>query len=273
MLDRSSQESEGLTSDLNGPDTQSPSNAKPMPSAEKSSEGIGPKSQSTKTFKAWDSLNHAASPEVPTMGQNTGMATGRAGVIFQSTSYAEDSPAKTSPLQANELDSRESEVDSSTKPPESLTLFSATEAGFSLRMFPDSFPHKTEEISESFSRRWPNSGFMTSPGECWTVDTSECRSDGGVSSSLPDVLEADVAPRFYLSQRAAAGILRRAEKRGRELPPHLDNALRTLSTGNKEGRTTTQPKSTTSSPPSSVRRLTPTECERLQGFPDGWTVP
>ena len=24
---------------------------------------------------------------------------------------------------------------------------------------------------------------------------------------------------------------------------------------------------------SSVRRLTPTECERLQGFPDGWTIP
>lgn len=24
-------------------------------------------------------------------------------------------------------------------------------------------------------------------------------------------------------------------------------------------------------PPSTVRRLTPTECERLQGFPDGWT--
>jgi len=22
---------------------------------------------------------------------------------------------------------------------------------------------------------------------------------------------------------------------------------------------------------SSIRRLTPTECERLQGFPDGWT--
>jgi site-specific DNA-cytosine methylase len=24
---------------------------------------------------------------------------------------------------------------------------------------------------------------------------------------------------------------------------------------------------------STVRRLTPTECERLQGFPDGWTIP
>jgi len=23
--------------------------------------------------------------------------------------------------------------------------------------------------------------------------------------------------------------------------------------------------------PSGIRRLTPTECERLQGFPDGWT--
>jgi site-specific DNA-cytosine methylase len=193
-------------------------------------------------------------------------------------------------LQANELDSQESEVDSSLRQPESLTLFSEMEAGFSLRMFPDSFPHKAEEISESFSRRWPNSGFMTSPGECWTVDTSECRSDGGVSSSLPDVLEADVPPRFYLSQRAAAGILRRAEKRGRELPPHLNSALRTLSMDSEGEQTTTQPKQTTSSLTpcrqpqetipeqmdsiwSSVRRLTPTECERLQGFPDGWTVP
>jgi len=24
-------------------------------------------------------------------------------------------------------------------------------------------------------------------------------------------------------------------------------------------------------PVNSIRRLTPTECERLQGFPDGWT--
>jgi DNA (cytosine-5)-methyltransferase 1 len=26
-------------------------------------------------------------------------------------------------------------------------------------------------------------------------------------------------------------------------------------------------------PDNAVRRLTPTECERLQGFPDNWTVP
>jgi hypothetical protein len=38
---------------------------------------------------------------------------------------------------------------------------------------------------------------------------------------LPDVLEADVHPRFYLSPRAAAGILRRAEKRGKEAHKHI----------------------------------------------------
>lgn len=265
MLDRSSQESEGLTSDLNGPDTQSPSNAKPMPSAAKSSEGIGPKSRSTKT------LLLATRPNPPTY-------------------FAEDSPAKTSQLPESEPDLQANDQDSSSRQPESLTLFSGTEAGFSLRMFPDYFPHKAEEISESFSRRFGNSGFWTEPGECWTVDTSECPSDGGVSSSLPDVLEADVAPRFYLSQRAAAGILRRAERRGKALPEHLESALRELSgqaATRDEADQTTSTGTGRSSPKhlppviattqrqrisSSVRRLTPTECERLQGFPDGWTV-
>lgn len=265
MLDRSSQESEGLTSDSNGPDTQSPSNAKPMPSAEKSSEGIGPKSQSTKTLL----LATRPNPQ---------------------TYFAEGSPAKTSPLPESEPDSQANDQDSSSRQPESLTLFSGTEAGFSLRMFPDFFPHKAEEISESFSRRFGNSGFWTEPGECWTVDTSECRSDGGVSSSLPDVLEADVAPRFYLSQKAAAGILRRAERRGKALPEHLESALQELSgqaatRGEADSTTLTDrersspkhlPPATDTTPrqriSSFVRRLTPTECERLQGFPDGWTI-
>jgi hypothetical protein len=35
---------------------------------------------------------------------------------------------------------------------------------------------------------------------------------------LADVLEDEVAPKYFLSPRAAAGILRRAEKRGRTLP-------------------------------------------------------
>jgi hypothetical protein len=43
---------------------------------------------------------------------------------------------------------------------------------------------------------------------------------------LADVLVAECAPRFSLSPRACAGILRRAERRGRELPPQLGEALR-----------------------------------------------
>jgi hypothetical protein len=55
--------------------------------------------------------------------------------------------------------------------------------------------------------------------------TSESRSDV-VESSLLDVLETgDVPQKFFLSQVACAGILRRAEKRGRQLPPSLQTAL------------------------------------------------
>jgi len=44
---------------------------------------------------------------------------------------------------------------------------------------------------------------------------------------LSDVLEAtpDVPPRFYLSQKACDGILRRAAKRGKALPDALRVAL------------------------------------------------
>jgi len=51
------------------------------------------------------------------------------------------------------------------------------------------------------------------------------RSDGDVFS-LSDVLETrDVPQKYYLSARACAGILRRAEKRGKALPEMLRVAL------------------------------------------------
>jgi hypothetical protein len=52
---------------------------------------------------------------------------------------------------------------------------------------------------------------------------------------LSRVLEdaASVPQRFYLSQRACAGILRRAEKRGKDLPELLSQALRQVA-GNAE---------------------------------------
>jgi hypothetical protein len=65
------------------------------------------------------------------------------------------------------------------------------------------------------------------PGDSLTLNTSACPNDA-VASSLSQVLEADVPPRFFLSPRAAAGILHRAEKRGRELPSRLKESLMDL---------------------------------------------
>jgi len=67
-------------------------------------------------------------------------------------------------------------------------------------------------------------------GGLWTLNASECPNDGAEYSacSLADVLEPDAPQKYWLSPRAAAGILRRAAKRGKALPPHLEAALTAL---------------------------------------------
>lgn len=46
-----------------------------------------------------------------------------------------------------------------------------------------------------------------------------------IASSLWRILEAHPHRKYYLSRKACLGILRRARKRGKELPPHLKLAL------------------------------------------------
>ena len=76
-----------------------------------------------------------------------------------------------------------------------------------------------------YSGAWANSG-MGGPTECLTLSTSEWPS-AAVVCSLSDTLETGVVPqRFFLSAKACAGILRRAEKRGKDLPELLSQALR-----------------------------------------------
>ena len=80
----------------------------------------------------------------------------------------------------------------------------------------------------------PGAGNMLGP--CWeinpvwlgppgTLNTSECPK-GAVESSLSQILVATAPSRYYLSQAACLGILRRAEERGKELPWQLEQALR-----------------------------------------------
>jgi hypothetical protein len=87
------------------------------------------------------------------------------------------------------------------------------------------YPVTKEKILESSSGRWPTSGIL-SAGGCLMLNTSEYPSEGVVSSSLGDVLlTQQVLPKFYLSPTACEGILRRANRRGKELPEVLTNAL------------------------------------------------
>ena len=59
-----------------------------------------------------------------------------------------------------------------------------------------------------------------------TLSTSEFHS-GADACLLSDILETGALPsRYFLSAKACRGILRRAEKRGRALPPALHEALR-----------------------------------------------
>jgi site-specific DNA-cytosine methylase len=58
----------------------------------------------------------------------------------------------------------------------------------------------------------------------WPNDAAVC--------SLSQVLETTSIPqRFFLSSTACAGILRRADKRGKQLPQQLEQALRTVAQG------------------------------------------
>jgi hypothetical protein len=136
----------------------------------------------------------------------------------------EASRAKTSPSPASEPDSQVSAQDSSLSLPESQMSFD--QLGSSLRTSLGSSPLPTDETWESFSQRWPKSG-MASAGEWSTLDTSESPNDA-VECSLSDVLETTVSERYALSARAARGILRRADARGRTLPPELEQALKGL---------------------------------------------
>lgn len=98
---------------------------------------------------------------------------------------------------------------------------------FSSRTFQASSLATGDETSESLFERWPNSGIAWD-GVCLTAGTSEFHSRVR-ESTLLDVIETGKAPqRYFLSQNAARGILRRANRMGRPLFPPLRKALEIL---------------------------------------------
>ena len=64
-------------------------------------------------------------------------------------------------------------------------------------------------------------------GGCLTLNGLEWPNDAAVCS-LSAVLEPTCAPKYFLSARACQGIIRRAERRGKRLPAHLEEALQAV---------------------------------------------
>lgn len=82
----------------------------------------------------------------------------------------------------------------------------------------------TERPSEASSLRWMSSGTVWR-GACSMRSISDSPNDAS-ASFLSDILETgDLPPRYFLSPRACRGILKRASRRGRELPEALKAAL------------------------------------------------
>lgn len=76
-----------------------------------------------------------------------------------------------------------------------------------------------------------------SRGESSTPNISEWP-NAAVVCSLSQVLETTLIPqRFFLSSTACAGILRRADKRGKQLPTALHHALRAVAEASNEPET------------------------------------
>lgn len=153
----------------------------------------------------------------------------------QLTFLSEEPPASPSPSQA-EAQAWMTRV--ASWPSSFVALLVASgPSGWYGRTSPESFrvEPKTDSVgkpSDKSCLHFQNWG-MAWHGECLTLSTSEwnhtlvpLRNRDDVCS-LSDILETgDHLSRYVLSPRACAGIVRRAEKRGKNLPAHLEAALR-----------------------------------------------
>ncbi len=171
------------------------------------------------------------------------------------TASRSDSPARTYPWPDTAPGCRELEAACSGRPLWSLPPRDLV--GLLRKTCQDSQAAIKAWISGSASMPWPSSGTVSVTLN-WMPNTTVFLSVAD-ACSLSDALEARPVPeRYFLTPRAATGILRRAKERNVELPVELMEALRVLST---TATTTVTPESTMvtagPSPPSPSPNATP----------------
>lgn len=221
---------------------------------------------------------------------------------------AADSHVKTSRLRTkgSAKVSSAKEVVSSTSSRGSSTTSRKRSAlvGCLWKMFPDCSTLAVEPISTTSSKPWMNSG-MAFHGECWTQNTSE-HPNAVVECTLSQVVETSAPLKYFLNKEQLKSLLirdnvkikRMAKLRkknpGRKIQdvsmpkklrkciedqisllsnmPELDAFLRQAP---KAKDSETMEKLIHATPGAAqmlfVRRMLPSEYERLQGFPRNWT--
>ena len=111
------------------------------------------------------------------------------------------------------------------------------QSGSSLKTSLVYYPLTEGRTLESFSGRWPTSGIV-SGGECLMLSTLEYPSEGAESSSLADVVETQqVQQKYYLTAKAAEGVLRRSNRNGKKLPEQLQEAFENVVRQESQGAT------------------------------------
>ena len=143
----------------------------------------------------------------------------------QLTFLWEERPASPSVLPDSEADSPT--IEEISLSPIAAFCSGLNPDGLSGKMSPVSCRVTEDGTLVPYSGRWQNSG-MGCLTEFSTLSSLEYPSDAE-ECSLSDILETgDVPRRFYLTAKACQGILRRAEKRGKVLPPQLARALQAV---------------------------------------------
>ncbi len=113
-----------------------------------------------------------------------------------------------------------------TWPSDSLNLLASSgPSGWYGKTCPECCHLQTDGTLAPSLGRWQNSG-MGSPTEFLTLSGLESPSVVAVCSLSHTLETGDVQQRYFLSAKACSGILRRAERRGKELPPQLHSALK-----------------------------------------------
>ena len=159
--------------------------------------------------------------------------------------------------------------------------------GYLWRTFLDFLIAEKEMTSDDCSLLWKNSG-MVFHGECWTQNTLEHPS-AVEGSILSQVIEPSAPLRYFLNREQLQSLIKRADSGNIPMPqdlrekiesqittlsnmPELDDALQRA---HKQKDIEMMEKRILATPEAApmlyVRRMTPLEYERLQGFPEGWT--